>query len=410
MGYIERDLGEKIRRYLSFKEMLAIIGPRQAGKTTLINKCLDEIKEKKKINRISFEDIRVLREFEEDIESFILEYVEGYDILFIDEVQYSKNSGQKLKYIYDSKPNLKVIISGSSATELSLQSIKYLVGRIFVFELQTFSFNEFLRYRDKRLYSVYKKGEFKSVVLEKLNSYVFEYMRFGGYPRVILMDDVEDKKNILNNIFNTYMLKEIGEILQFKESHYLDKLLQVLASQIGGIINYNDLTAKTGIKYKDLKNDLSILEKTFITSYALNFHTNKQSELVKSPKIYFYDFGMRNVILNNFELTNLSDLGGLYENFIYMELLRCGDDVVKFWRTKTKAEVDLIVEKSGKFIPIEVKSNINSNVVEKSFRSFIKRYNPEKGYILSLDYQNERIVGDCDISFLPFVKFLSSLI
>lgn len=405
MDYIKRDLEAELEKYMSFKEIIAVIGPRQAGKTTIINNILDKIKNKK-INKISFENFKSLNLFEEDIDNFIKKEIDGYDIVFIDEVQYSKNSGQKLKYIYDTK-NVKLIISGSSATELSIHSIKYLVGRIFIFELQTLSFGEFLRFKNERLYNIYLKNDYKKVILDEINSLILEYIKYGGYPRVVLMKEEKDKILVLENIFNTYMLKEISEILQFKENHLIEKLLKFLASQIGGVINYTDLSVKTGIEYRELKNNLNILEKTFITYYLLNFHTNKQTEIVKSPKIYFYDFGMRNIILNNFNIENsLGDVGKLYENFIVLELLK-NKQKIKFWRTKTKAEVDLIVEKDGKLIPIEVKSKINSNIVEKSFRSFIEKYSPERGYILSLDYNDKRVVDLCEINFLSFASFLS---
>lgn len=406
MEYIRRDLEVELEKYMSFKEIIAVIGPRQAGKTTIINNILDKIKNKK-INKISFENFKSLNLFEEDIDNFIKKEIDGYDIVFIDEVQYSKNSGQKLKYIYDTK-KVKLVISGSSATELSIHSIKYLVGRIFIFELQTLSFGEFLRFKDEKLYKIYLENDYKRVILDEINSIILEYIKYGGYPRVVLMKEEKDKILVLENIFNTYMLKEISEILQFKENHLIEKLLKFLASQIGGVINYTDLSVKTGIEYRELKNNLSILEKTFITYYLLNFHTNKQTEIVKSPKVYFYDFGMRNIILNNFNIENsLGDVGKLYENFIVLELLK-NKQKIKFWRTKTKAEVDLIVEKNGKVIPIEIKSKINSNIVEKSFRSFIEKYSPEKGYILSLDYNDVRVVDRCKINFLSFASFLSN--
>ena len=399
--YIRRELEDKIKHYLSFKEILAIIGPRQAGKTTLVNKCLDDLKNKR-INRISFENLDILKKFETDIKAFVIEFIEDYDIIFIDEVQYAESSGQSLKYIYDSIKNVKIIISGSSATELSLHSIKYLVGRIFVFELYTLSFNEYLQFKNQKLFKIYKKGHLSGIYLEEINKVLKEYLSFGGYPRVALMNKKEDKKTILKNICNTYLLKEIKEILGYKETHQLDTLIKSLAIQIGGMVNYNDLSAKTGIPYKKLKEQLSILEKTFICSFALNYHTNKKMELSKSPKIYFFDIGLRNFIIDNFSI-NME--GTILENFVYIQMLIQGIKP-KFWRTRTKAEVDFILEKQGTIIPIEIKTKISRNSVSKAMRSFIERYKPEQAFFLSLDYVDKRDIGTAKVRFLTFADFL----
>jgi len=381
--------------------MLAIIGPRQAGKTTLVNKCLDDL-QNKKINRISFEDLDILKKFETDIKAFVIEFIEDYDIVFIDEVQYAKSSGQNLKYIYDSIKKVKIIISGSSATELSLHSIKYLVGRIFVFELYTLSFNEYLQFKNRKLFKIFKKGQLSDIYLEEINKVLKEYLSFGGYPRVALMNKKEDKKIILKNIYNTYLLKEVKEILEYKETHLLDTLIKNLAIQMGGMVNYNDLSAKTGIPYKKLKEQLAILEKTFICSFALNYHTNKKIELSKSPKIYFFDIGLRNFIIDNFSI-NME--GNILENFIYIQMLTQGIKP-KFWRTRTKAEVDFILEKHGTIIPIEVKTKISRNSVSKAMRSFIERYKPKQAFFLSLDYVDKRDIDTAKVRFLTFMDFL----
>lgn len=399
--YIKRALEERFKSFLKDKEILAVIGPRQAGKTTLVNSILNDLKNKK-INKITFENFKIANLFEENIEAFIEQEIKGYDIVFIDEVQYVKTSGQKLKYIYDTVSNIKIIISGSSAVELSINSIKYLVGRIIVFELFSLSFEEFLEYKNKKLFNIYTKKLFSQQIYSQINNYIEEYMLFGGYPRVVLEDNIEKKKEILQNIFNTYLLKEISEILKYKENRIIERTITFLSAQTAQIINYNDLSTKVDTSVYDIKNTLYILEKTFICSFALNFHTNKQTELVKSPKVFFYDLGLRNTALNSFE-KNIID-GCLYENFIACELLR-KQIKLKYWRTKTGAEVDFIIEKGKEIIGIEVKSYLKSNTVEKSMRSFIEKYNPNKCYILSKEYKDKREIDKTQILFLPYCEF-----
>ena len=400
--YIKRELEKNINDFLYDKEILAVIGSRQVGKTTLINKCLDKLKDKN-INRLSFDDLEISMLFKENIKAFIEKYVKGYDIVFIDEIQYIKDSGQKLKFIYDTIDKVKLIISGSSATEMSIQSIKYLVGRIIVFELQTLSFKEFLRYKDEKLYNICVKQLFSSQIIIETNRYIVEYILFGGYPRVVLENNLSKKKEILKNIFNTYLLKEISEILKYKNIRVIEKLVKFLASQIGGIINYQDLSAKVDISIYEIKNALYILEKTFICSYASNYHSNKQTELVKSPKVFFYDLGLRNVVLNLFEEDAIT--GNMYENFIASQLIR-NNIKLKYWKTKSHAEVDFIIENGIDIKGIEVKSYLKKDVVEKSMRSFIEKYKPTECIILSKSYKNKREINNIGVLFLPYIIYL----
>src|SRR3989344_2486624 len=148
--YIERELGKKIKKYLKIREILAIIGPRQSGKTTLINHLIEGLP---KTNKITLEDVRTLTLFEQDLKTFINIHIKPYDYVFIDEIQYSKQSGKNLKYIYDTCET-KLLISGSSATEISIHSIKFLVGRIFIYQLYPLSFSEFLKYKNENIYII----------------------------------------------------------------------------------------------------------------------------------------------------------------------------------------------------------------------------------------------------------------
>ena len=155
------------------------------------------------------------------------------------------------------------------------------------------------------------------------------------------------------------------------------------------MINYNELSDLTGFKYKDLLNYMNILEKTFICLRSKPFYTNKRTELVKVPKIFFLDNGFRNIVIKNFQLIkNRQDKGVLYENFVASELIKNNLDI-KYWRTKAKAEVDFIIEKNGKIIPIEVKSDLKKPKFTKSFLSFLEKYKIERGLIFS-----ERLFGE----------------
>lgn len=395
--YIERELEGKIRRYLKRKEIVAIIGTRQCGKTTLMKHIFMDLKNAKFIN---FDDREVLSLFNDDIKTFIKIYIENTDFLFIDEFQYAKKGGKQLKFIYDNY-DTKIIISGSSAPELSVHSLKYLVGRIFIFTLSPLSFQEFLRFKNKALSNIEKDRQIPEVTFNMLEQLFNEYIIYGGYPEVVLSDNNEEKKDIIHNIYNTYLLREIREILQISDEEKIAKLIKALSLQVGGLVNYSKLSLITGLKYKELIKYLTVLKKTFVLIESKPYFRNRRKELVKIPKIYFLDSGFRNIAINNFqEAENRVDIGALNENFVASELFKKQIDF-NFWRTKAGAEVDFVVEVNNKLIPIEVKTILNSSVYGKSFKNFTEEYNVRKGFILSKNYYSNFLIGKCKVKFRP---------
>ena len=399
--YITRDLEKIINQYIDIKEIIAIVGVRQCGKTTLMKKIAEDLKSAgKKINFISFDDTSVKELFEEDISSFIKLHIKPFDCLFIDEIQYARDSGRKLKFIYDSS-DIKIFISGSSAAEISIQSLKYLVGRIFTFVLYPFSFREFLRSKEENLIDIYNEGKYGSVMVQMLNDYLKEFMLFGGFPRVVTAEHVNEKKLILKNIYNTYILREIREIFQISSDYKLVKLMKALSLQIGNIINYQELNILTETNFPELKKYLNILQKSYIIQLVQPFFTNKRTELVKSPKVYFIDHGFRNICIDTFS-GSLSQTGAMFEQFVLSEFIK-SDMHIKFWRSKSGAEVDFVIEKEGP-VPIEIKVNLKSPKRSRSFHSFVEKYKPSTGYILSPGYEDKIQKENTTIHFYPIVK------
>lgn len=392
---IERNIYTKLKNSLKKREIMALIGSRQVGKTTLMKMLFDSISGEKK-QFLSFENQKILTLFETNLDEFIKLYVDEIDYLFIDEIQYSKSSGQKLKYLYD-EFKIKIIVSGSSATDLSINSLSYLVGRVLVYEIFTLTFEEFLNYKDKNLLKIYQNG----VVLETLdfiNSLFEEFVTFGSYPRVILENSDKEKEEILANLVNSYLLKEIREILSFDNSYEYEKLLEILSIKNGGILNKSSVSSDTGINLNKVESMISILEKTFILNLLRPIDKKQVKELIKSPKIYFLDIGFRNSIIESFQKINLRvDKGYIYETFIYSELVKAGIKP-KFYNYKNSSEVDFILEKNGKTVAIEVKSSINNLNLDKSYRNFIEKYKPDYFYVLnekffeSFEYEGTNVV------------------
>jgi len=400
--YYKRNLEENIKKYLSVKETIAIVGIRQCGKTTLMKKIAQDISGEKKVNFISFDDVSILQLFEEDIDSFIQIHVKSFDFLFIDEIQYAAESGKKLKFIYDYH-YIKMIISGSSAAEISIQSLKYMVGRIFTFRLYPFAFNEFLQVKDENLLQVYEKGTYKKATVSQFNKHLREFLMYGGFPRVVTAENFDEKELILKNIYNTYLLREIRETFQLPDNLKTSKLIKLLALQIGNLVNYNELSNQSDFNFSELKNILNIFEKTFIIGFIQPFFTNKRTELIKTPKVYFIDPGFRNICLENFSKTQLVQ-GVNIEQFIYSEFIK-KDVTVKYWRTKSQAEIDFILEKNNEAIPVEVKTSLKKSKISRSFHSFMGKYKTDKGYILSENLETILKINETQqVYFLPWIK------
>jgi len=420
--YVHRDLEEKIGKNLPKREILAIIGPRQSGKTTLLKHIYNKLEN---AVFIDFEDREKLELFVEDEKAFAELYVKGNRYLFIDEFHYAPNGGKKLKFIYDTYPETKILISGSSAPGITIQGVKHLVGRVFLFYLFPFSFEEFLRHKDKKVYeNLYlpakesiiqylnsKKELIKTsnAVIKKINKYYEEYAIFGGYPRVVLSEDVEEKKTVLENIYNTYFLREIKDILKLPEDFKLSRLIRALALQVGDIISYHALSATSGLKYNSLLKHLNVLEKTFICTRVEPFYTNKRLEIVKSPKIYFFDPGFRNQVITDFRsLDKRPDSGKLNENFVVTQLIQ-KNIKPHFWRSKSKAEVDFILQRENKITPIEVKSFLPKKIYTKSFISFLNKYPSHSPTILSLNMWGVKKIRGRSLLYLP-LPFVTSLL
>lgn len=380
--YIKRNLEGKILEFLSAPEIIAIVGARQSGKTTLINHIIGELDG---VVAVSFEDQSVLKMFEKNIDDFINIYVKGNKYLFIDEFQYAKSGGKILKYIFDTQ-KIKIIITGSSAIDLTIRAVKYLVGRVLIFNLYTFDFEEFLSAKDKNYFKIYKQykrqvSEFNSADIKigeaahkKLLGYYEEYLLFGGYPRVVMENNYESKKELLRNIYNTYFLREVRDILGLIDDYKLGALINGLALQIGGLIGYEELSRLSGFSFPSLKKYLNFLEKTFICRLVKPFFRNKRTEIVKNPKVYFLDSGLRNAIADDFrKLNERIDKGALLENGLAEGFIK-HDYKFNFWRDKKKNEIDFVLALGGgRTIAIESKSYLDDSG-SAAVNAFNKRY------------------------------------
>ncbi len=425
--YFPRYLLADLKKWIDRREIYAIKGPRQSGKTTLLKILQDYLIQEKKVNPeniifLTLEDREILDKFSRSSKEFIRTLIMNKQnerfYFLIDEFQYLVEGGQKLKLLYDLFENIKFIITGSSSLELAGKTGKFLVGRMFSFYLYQLSFEEFIGLKSKQLDNVYQERaklvrnfitagkNFRveeDIFGDDFKKYFEEYALFGGYPEVAKTEDIETKRIILKNLYDTYITRDIMELLKITDITKFRTILGLLANQTGSLISYNSLTADSQTYFKQIKHYLSILEETFIISLLRPFFTNKTTELKKNPKIYFIDTGFRNHILNNFnELSLRPDGGGIVENAVFTQLKISQPDNLKYWRTLAKAEVDFIVEIGNKVIPIEVKySYLKVAKVSRGFRNFLLQYRPKRALVLTKGFWGELKIESSLLKFIP---------
>src|SRR3989338_4633023 len=336
---IYHNLGD----HLQPNKVLVLYGPRQVGKTTLVQDFLATTNLKYKLD--FGDDIDVQETIGSRTISKIQEHVEGYELIVIDEAQKIPHVGDGLKIIVDQARGVNVIATGSSSFELSGQIGEPLTGRKATLTLYPVSQME--------LKSLHNTHELKQE-LEK-------YLVYGGYPEVVATGSAEGKKRILNEILGSYLLKDILELDKVKNSKILLDLLRLLAFQIGGEVSLSELGQKLGIDYKTVARYLDLLEKAFVIYNVRGFSGNLRKEITKKSKYYFYDTGVRNAIISNYnEFALRDDVGQLFENFIFMERLkkRAYKNIygnVYFWRTWEGHEIDVIEEREGTLYGYELK-------------------------------------------------------
>lgn len=229
----------------------------------------------------------------------------------------------------------------------------------------------------------------------------------------LLEDELRDKRRVVDDIFRSYLERDISSFLKVEKLESYYHLIRLLANQIGNLVNHQELSGTLGISLPTLKNYLWYAEKTFVLHKITPYFTNLRKEITKSPVYYFYDLGLRNYTLGVFgQLKIPSDFGFLFQNFILnilREKLRFSGARIYFWRTKDGAKVDFIVDSGKKQIPVEVKyQRFKKPDISRSLTSFIKKYQPQNAFVINLNMDGTHRLDKTMIYFLPFSKFIYS--
>ena len=359
----ERTIKETIRSKSGRGKAIILTGPRQVGKTTLLKTQL-----LKKNHLFLDADDPTVRNLLNNPNTEQLKSIVGNSkIVFIDEAQRIPGIGITLKILTDQFKDVQLYVSGSSSFDLSNELNEPLTGRKWEYELFPISWEEF---ESKHGYLI-SEQQLENRLL------------YGFYPDVL--NNPGEEKDILKLLVNSYLYRDILAYSKIRKPEILEKLVQSLALQLGSEVNYNELSQIVGVDKNTISNYITILQKGYVVFKLGSFSGNLRNEIKKNKKIYFYDNGIRNMILGNFSSLNLrQDTGALWENFLISERLKQNNykgSLAKmyFWRTKQQQEIDLVEETAGRLTGYEFKWNAKQNV--RLPKTFIENYKAKQEII-----------------------------
>lgn len=394
-GYIPRLQTDKLLLPEWDNLWLILVGPRQAGKTTLAKYLSQELIKQKRFENLLYLNCDLL-EIRQWLTSplFINEAIDEFrlkkPIILIDEVQRLENPGLLLKASADLKLNIKMIATGSSQLEMKSKVQEYLTGRHLETLVLPLSYQEIGATQESQLI-------------------------YGCYPAIVKSTE---KALLLQQIYQDYITKDIIEILKISKPDTMQKLVTLIAHSSGQLVNYNQLAIDCQVSVATIQNYLSILEKTYTISRITPFVGNKRKEITSNPILYFIDNGFRNQSLHNLSMSldTRHDVGLLVQSAIFQELLKFKvqhfyDFNIHFWRTQNGAEVDFILYKNKEcIIPVEAKFRaMNSPAVGRAFRSFIEAYQPKHAFYITKDYNKKIIINNCEVNFISFSRLIHFL-
>ena len=368
---INRKLETVIRSRLDGKKAIIVLGPRQSGKTTLIEMILSD---RESYLLLDCDDSLIREQLQNANTEKLKQIIGSYKTVFIDEAQRVKNIGLSLKIIIDRIKNVQLLVSGSSSFELANEINEPLTGRKWEYTLYPLSWEELQDYF----------GYLRS--MQQLEQRIV----YGMYPEVV--SNPGDEEEILKQISGSYLFKDLFTYEGIRRPELLEKLLQALALQVGSQVSYNELSNLLQADKATISNYIQLLEKAFVVFRLQSFSRNLRNEIKTSRKIYFYDNGIRNAIISNYNPLYLrQDTEALWENFLISERMkflhysRISSNKY-FWRTKQQQEIDYIEERGGKIYAYEFKwGQIKKIKVPASFK---EEYKPEIQFVNRDNFQD----------------------
>lgn len=429
LNLFPRTILPSIEKWIDDRLALVLTGSRQVGKTSTLYLLIQNlIKKNIPPENLFYFDLEKLAHFqliENGAESLInfLRFeganLEGKIFIFIDEIQYLSDPSNFLKLIVDHYPQIKIICTGSSSLDIRRKFKDSLVGRKMIFEIYGLSFAEFLYFKNERqMGEVLKKNNLTNILKNEnlnqaipdiyttaLQSAFNEYCQFGGYPAIVLEPVFEKKISLLNEIYDAYVHKDVRSLFKIENIPAFNQLCQMTAIAIGNLQNINTFADDLGVSRSTLDNYLTMLENTYIIRRLTPFFKRKKREVIKMPKIFWMDIGLRNLVIKQFNEPGLrNDRGAIVENFIYVHLLRELPVLweLNFWRTKNSMEVDFICQTPEGLIPIEVKHrSFKQPTLPSGIKSFIQTYPVETAVVITKDFLFEARISGTRVLFIP---------
>ncbi|MCD4694459.1 ATP-binding protein [bacterium] len=352
---IDRYIKKEILSKLQPNKVVVLYGPRQVGKTTLVKEILKNIDEKYLF--LNGENKSVQKWLSSQETDVLRQYVGNYKFLIIEEAQKVNKIGLNLKLMVDNFNDIKILATGSSSFELANQVGEPLVGRKWQFTLYPISQLELNKYESKN----------------ETENWLESRLVYGSYPDVVNTNIFKEKKDILNEIVDSYLYRDLLEFDEIKKSQKIIDILKNLAFQIGSEVSLQELGKNVSLNLRTVEKYLDLLEKTFVIKRVYGFSRNLRKEVSKMSKYYFYDNGIRNAVIQNFNSLDLrNDIGQLWENYLFMERLKRNEYKniganIYFWRTYDQKEIDLIEEREGKLFGYEFKYNNKKIKVPKDW-------------------------------------------
>ncbi len=408
-----RDILEIIYPWINRREAVVILGPRRAGKTSLLLLIAHMIlKSRKDVFYFDMEDPDD-RDIVNAGPKSLKQFIGGHGIVLIDEFHLIDDPSNFVKLTVDHHPEIKLFLTGSSSTAILSNFRDSMIGRIVEFDLYPLSFREFLMFKgEKRYLNMLPLVEIENPTLPEYNlpervlELYFEYLLYGGFPEVVLSNDENVKVKLISQIFRIYAIRDLRMLLAGRDAATFENIFLALIGTTSNLLNFSEIARDTGVSVKTAKEYVELLEALFLVKRLYPYRKNPRTEIRKSPKVYIIDTGMLSWGLGNFStLSQRPKETGVYvENAVFLELMKGlkPHQKLRFWRKKSGVEVDFLLIGGGDIVPIEVKFGEPAKI-PSSLRSFCKAYNPSHAIVATKSTSFKQEFNNTRIFFLPAV-------
>jgi predicted AAA+ superfamily ATPase len=420
---------KKITQRFQTDHVELITGPRQSGKTTLLMMLIHELDKQgippRKIFYLNLDTIDQVEQFKNPM--LLVDRVDYFRergervYLFLDEAQRLEAPGKFLKGLYDLNKKIKVFASGSSTLELRSKIKEFLTGRKRETYLYPLSFKELILGENKIPPALFdlKLDQASTAEWQQKEKLFGPYLTrimedmliYGGYPAVLTASDHEKRKEELEEIYISYVKKDIIDFLKVERTDVFNHLVKVLASQVGNLVNKSEICSLLGSNAVTITRYMNILQETYIAAYLPPFVSSRRNEIKSTHKCFFLDNGLRNFALRQFNPVTLrTDQGALLENLVFTELVK--DNVLQkeelfFWRSKNGAEVDFVMQGKGGIVPLEIKAGTaRPGLLSRSFHAFLDHFSPGAAVFLNRDLFHVERIKQTNVYYVPAHWFL----